>query len=1010
MSSTITKYNLLSDLPPVPDVGDNAFVEETSKLYVSLDLSTITSNSFEFYGNNSFLETDGFSSTFTNQSDPWTIEFWSYVTDNTDPQPIFSIQKNLDNPVYTFSDVTGTHTLSQTGLEAFNFSPYNNDYTSSIWFDNTPLSTTNSLSGFNYHDEFSVSFWTYPINNSYTLLDLTKTDEDKTTLKITNNTIVDNGVNISIGKTNSFGYLNWNHNLLSYDGFDYSLFSNDSSVSLSRSITDIDSNQELQITDFDVTSDQGFKCKVSFGTSPTDSTLFEFGEVNNYVKLSLTNNGTVLEFRANSLSTPLVITTTNFPKDNNKHIVSWDIRINPGRIRLWIDDDLKGEATTSSGPLESNIWAGPNVHSRSLPVTSGQIYKVYTQRFSVNASSYQFRLYPSDYRWNDIKVVDTGQSYDLNGDKVYYFEFRPDGFRQNTYNPVFPSLFDTTSYTLRHPDAFYGPRMTHSARSRTSFYTAHWQLKSNDIFSVFVSEVTGNVFIYKNGSGSIYRSFSFPTHTDTGGNTQSFFGWHARYNDTSFRVIHAPSDWTYGPTHTSFLSTSVQNLLYGSSSPIGAYGFSYENGIASDSFSGSLISKLRTYPQTFGSLSLSSFNIGSTYNLSGSTDNSYTGYIKDFEITDSLNLSNIIPTSPVSSSSSTKFLLNSSTNQEILLDYSTDGQIRKKDTDLISVRDSNQVSNWTHTALVYNGTDLNAYKDGILATTINNFNLHGSSLSEGDFNIGTTAVRNINNATYDKKYYTGFMKEFILHDSAYYTDSSFNLRSGNYAGSNEILLTATENNVPNDGTTFVKNGTIEVEPFSPYTADDLGWIENGSIIQSNRTVDIVTIGGADFINIDVDSEAPAQSFLVTLNATDQSNNSINWSIDEWQTAHFTQIKQNNNKILIEPLNIDSNYNEHRLLDLTIEGLLSNGSIPVNPQNNLYDHSNTRLSFTYTNYAMISNMNSSIILNNKFAIDVADSADIASFSGIAARPFKQPIDMFIDSGLDIQVFDSPGALP
>ena len=1007
MSSTITKYNLLSDLPPVPDVGDNAFVEETSKLYVSLDLSTITSNSFEFYGNNSFLETDGFSSTFTNQNDPWAIEFWSYISDNTDPQPIFSIQKNLDNPVYTFSDVTGTHTLSQTGLEAFNFSPYNNDYTSSIWFDNTPLSTTNSLSGFDYHDEFSISFWSYPTNNSYTLLDLTKTDEDKTTLKITNSTIVDNGVNISIGKTNNFGYLNWNHNLLSYDGFDYSLFSNDSSVSLNRSIADIDSNQELQITDFDITSDRGFKCKVNFGTSPTDSTLFEFGEVNNYVKLSLTNNGTVLEFKVYSLSTPLVITTTDFPKDNNTHIVSWDIKINPGRIRLWVDDDLKGEAATSSGPLESNIWAGPNVHSRSLPVTN-----IYAQNATGSAladgSGYILQLPHQDVRWQNFKVVDTGQPYDRNGDKVYYFEFKVDGYRRNTYNAMYPALFDTSVYTLGHPDFYYTPRMPYTARSNTSFYTAHWYIGSSDVFSVFVSEVEQKVVIYKNGSRHAFRIFSFPTGTS--GNTQSFFGWYGRYNDSRFKVIHDPNLWLYGPTHTSFLEASVQNLLYGSASPIGGYGFSYENGILSDSFSGSLISKLRTYPQTFGSLSSSSFNIGSTYNLSGSTTNPYTGYIKDFEITDSLNLSNIIPTSPVSSSSSTKFLLNSSTSQEILLDYNTDGQIRKKDTDLISVRDSHQINHWTHTALVYDGTDLNTYEDGILSTTINNFNINGNSLSDGEFNIGTTAIRNINSATYDKKYYTGFIKEFILHDSAYYSDSSFNLRSVNYEQSNEILLTSTENTVPNNGTTFIKNGTIEVAAFSPYTADDLGWIENGSVIQSNRTVDIVTRSGVDFISIDVDSYAPAQSFLVTLNATDQSNNSINWSIDEWQTAPFTQIKQNNNKILIEPLNIDSNYNEHRLLDLIVEGSLSNGSIPVNPQNNLYDHGNTRLSFTYTNYAMISNMNSSAILDNKFTIDIADSADIALFSGISARPFKQPVDMFIDSGLDIQVFDSPGALP
>ena len=116
MSDTITKYNLLSDLPSVPEIGENAFVEETSKTYRSQDLSTIISNSFEFSGNNSFLRTNGFTNTFTNENDTWAIEFWSYIISNDQDYPIFSLQKNIDNPSYSFSDVTGTYNLSHTNL------------------------------------------------------------------------------------------------------------------------------------------------------------------------------------------------------------------------------------------------------------------------------------------------------------------------------------------------------------------------------------------------------------------------------------------------------------------------------------------------------------------------------------------------------------------------------------------------------------------------------------------------------------------------------------------------------------------------------------------------------------------------------------------------------------------------------------------------------------------------------------------------------------------------------
>lgn len=48
-----------------------------------------------------------------------------------------------------------------------------------------------------------------------------------------------------------------------------------------------------------------------------------------------------------------------FPTDGQSHTVVWEIRINPGRVRFWIDGNLEGEGNEpTNGPLSSNEWAG----------------------------------------------------------------------------------------------------------------------------------------------------------------------------------------------------------------------------------------------------------------------------------------------------------------------------------------------------------------------------------------------------------------------------------------------------------------------------------------------------------------------------------------------------------------------------------------------------------------------------------------------------------------------------
>ena len=49
---------------------------------------------------------------------------------------------------------------------------------------------------------------------------------------------------------------------------------------------------------------------------------------------------------------------TDFPRDGLVHSVVVDVRINPGRIRMWIDDIYKGESwTTTAAGLKDALWS-----------------------------------------------------------------------------------------------------------------------------------------------------------------------------------------------------------------------------------------------------------------------------------------------------------------------------------------------------------------------------------------------------------------------------------------------------------------------------------------------------------------------------------------------------------------------------------------------------------------------------------------------------------------------------
>lgn len=108
---------------------------------------------------------------------------------------------------------------------------------------------------------------------------------------------------------------------------------------------------------------------VVFPTAAADGTLVEKGGAGQGTWIGIRDGGTVFRARSgdgglnppNSLGTSdlsVWVDITDFPTDGATHTVVWEVRINPGRGRLWIDGELKGENDLVDRPIENSRWEG----------------------------------------------------------------------------------------------------------------------------------------------------------------------------------------------------------------------------------------------------------------------------------------------------------------------------------------------------------------------------------------------------------------------------------------------------------------------------------------------------------------------------------------------------------------------------------------------------------------------------------------------------------------------------
>ena len=463
---TLAIYNNLDSLPsPVnANEGDIAFVKETGETKQFLDLSTLSSFSYSFDGN-SYLNVDSTSINHlsNNINDNFSISFFSYSVDSPSNSSLLSFY--LDSNVSTIVDgsaVPASLNLSDS-IGAFTFTPLetlNNPEANaaSIYFPGVNSSITSSAnqSLVNFTQEFlpyTIESWTKTLQTplgSQTVTDIPGC------LRWTNDGIITNDVKFKFQTPGNFTYDTWEHNALSYDGYDHKYFLNGTEIPMSMDANYEFSNGSLYLNQFETDKSATFQAKVFFPSTPVDATLFSLGNTGNQTSITLSNASTTptLTLAKDGLS----VSTTSVPTDSDYHVVSWIYDNDAGSIKLLLDNSVVG--TDTSGSSFTN-WAdqGSAEYISEYPISAGDItYQPYhyhssaanhevLQDATTITSSGNIRMNTTrNNRWSYF-VITGGDLITTAQNKIYYFESKWIG------NPI-PTTRATDPYPYTNSGVF----------------------------------------------------------------------------------------------------------------------------------------------------------------------------------------------------------------------------------------------------------------------------------------------------------------------------------------------------------------------------------------------------------------------------------------------------------------------------------------------------------------------------------------------------------------------------
>lgn len=433
-----TIFDTLSDLPVVGiEPGEEGFVKETSSFYNYEDLSLLSSFSYSFDGNSSLSLTDSAHEVFDSSGSPFTIDFWSYTFGGN--FPYFSAF--VKTPSIDLSDISSDSNPIEYNISVnvLPTSPYTEEYGQSIFYNgDSAISEASLSSDMDLLSPYTIQYWSKNLSNS--IFNISSLSDGSDILRIKGNEIISQQVPLSFSDD---GYLDdiWEHHSVVYDGYEHFYYNNGQKKSLTRPANYNITPADISYVDFKKRDDASFQAKVFFSSNPTNGTLFLIGEDDLKTEISVSGNGSNLTFSCKDLT----ITTSDFPKDDQEHIISWDIQINPKRIRLWVDGSIKGEQAGGSS-MSENAWvSGSNVYSEypsgnilksDLDIATGYArgslndpVEVFGKNITINPSSNaRYTVFTFDNR-DKFPLIIPG------GSNIYYFEIEATGSGSSLTRP-----------------------------------------------------------------------------------------------------------------------------------------------------------------------------------------------------------------------------------------------------------------------------------------------------------------------------------------------------------------------------------------------------------------------------------------------------------------------------------------------------------------------------------------------------------------------------------------------
>ena len=348
-------HDSFGEINRVANEGDEVVIASGTKsgIYRYFDLSTFPSFSYRFVGSKQLDLGTPFED-FDSTNDSITIDFWTNRGANDDGRAFAAVLPWIDS-VMDFS--LDSHTITNFGAIDAKLFPAYDPGNSSITLDSdwNLMKIDSALDSLSLFSPFTIEYMYNKFNTKNNRI-FSINQRFNTLLSLDETGIVYNGTkyNLHVDSDLLSNTDSWTHNVLSYDGFEPRIYKDGNQlVSLTREDS---THFPVGVVEpgrlIDGRAPASFSIKTTIPES--DKTLFFCGAEENRLIVRTIGLGTQIEISAGTNKQLSLI--ANVPDNINSHVISWDVDPTPGKIRLWIDSNYQGEASTTAY-LNNDEWA-----------------------------------------------------------------------------------------------------------------------------------------------------------------------------------------------------------------------------------------------------------------------------------------------------------------------------------------------------------------------------------------------------------------------------------------------------------------------------------------------------------------------------------------------------------------------------------------------------------------------------------------------------------------------------